>query len=99
MLLAHRHSFGKSEKFLEQRLNEMSGKFTQFDEKTVEGNYLDAREIVLSIKGVLEKIKRDMELIPDLLVECHSTIPFQLSELKEGYKEMLTQGYILDHCK
>ena len=40
-----------------------------------------------------------MDLIPDLLVECHSTIPFQLSELQEGYKEMLTQGYILDHAQ
>lgn len=99
MLLAHRHSFGKSEEFLEQRLDEVTGKFTQFNEKTAEGNYLDAREIVLSIRGSLEKIKSDLELIPDLLVECHSTIPFQLSELQEGYKEMLTQGYILDHVQ
>lgn len=99
MLLAHRHSFGKSEEFLEQRLNEVTGRFAQFNEKTEEGNYLDAREIVLSIRGDLEKIKGDMDLIPDLLVECHSTIPFQLSELQEGYKEMLTQGYILDHAQ
>ncbi|MBB6445723.1 septation ring formation regulator EzrA [Bacillus benzoevorans] len=99
ILLAHRHSFGKSEKFLEERLNEVTGKFTQFNEKTAEGNYLDAREVVLTIKGILEKIKSDMDLIPDLLVECHSTIPFQLSELKEGYQEMLTQGYILDHIQ
>lgn len=99
MLLAHRHSFGESEKFLEERLNEVTGKFTQYNEKTAEGNYLDAREVVLSIKGILEKLKSDMDLIPDLLVECHSTIPFQLSELKEGYKEMLAQGYILDHIQ
>ena len=99
MLLAHRHSFGKSEEFLEQRLDEVTGKFTQFNEKTAEGNYLDAREIVLSIRELLEKIERDLDLIPDLLAECHSTVPFQLSELQEGYKEMLTQGYILDHVQ
>nr|WP_295969846.1 septation ring formation regulator EzrA [uncultured Bacillus sp.] len=98
-LLAHRHSFGKSEKYLEQRLDEVTEKFAQFNEKTTEGNYLDAREVVLSIRGELEKIKSDMELIPDLLVECHSTLPFQLSELKEGFKEMMTQGYILDHIQ
>lgn len=99
MLLAHRHSFGKSEKSLEERLNEVTEKFSKYHEMTAEGNYIDAREVVLSIKDMLEKIKSDMELIPDLLVECNSTIPFQLSELKEGYKEMLTQGYILDHIQ
>lgn len=98
-LLAHRHSFGKSEEFLEKRLNEVTGMFTQYNEKTEEGNYLDAREVVLSIKGILEKIKHDMDLIPDLLVECHSTIPYQLAELQEGYKEMLAQGYILEHLQ
>ena len=52
-----KHSFGKSEEF-EQRLDEVTGNFTQFNEKTAEGNYLDAREIVLSIRGSLEKIKK-----------------------------------------
>ena len=80
-------------------MDEITGKFTQYEEKTAEGNYLEAREIVLSINGILERIKNDMDLIPDLLVECHSTIPSQLSELKEGNSEMINQGYILDHIE
>lgn len=99
MLLAHRHSFGKSEKYLEQKLDEATSKFAQYDEKTTNGNYLDAREIVLSLSGILEGIKKDMEMIPDFLVDCHSTIPSQLSQLKDGYNEMKEQGYILDHIQ
>ncbi|WP_338449124.1 septation ring formation regulator EzrA [Niallia oryzisoli] len=98
-LLAHRYSFGKMEKSLEKRLEEVSKKFSDFDEKTTNGNYLQAREIVVSIHNCLEKTKRDMEIIPNLLMECQSTIPSQLHELTEGYKEMHTEGYVLDHIQ
>jgi septation ring formation regulator len=99
MLLAHRHSFGKLEKHLDQRLEDVSKSFVQFDEDTTNGNYLAAREIVLTIKEVLEKTKKDMEMIPNILIECQATLPSQLYELKEGYKEMYAGGYILDHIQ
>ena len=82
---------------LEQRLEDVSNGFAQFDENTTNGNYLAAREILLTIKKILDKTKRDMETIPNLLIECHTTLPSQLDELKEGYKEMYAEGYILDH--
>lgn len=98
-LLAHRYSFGRMEKSLETRLEEVSKKFGDFEELTTNGNYLLAREIVLSIQDCLEKTKRDMQIIPNILMECQSTIPSQLHELREGYKEMLAEGYVLDHIQ
>lgn len=99
VLLAHRHSFGKSEKRLELLLEAVSGRFHQFDEKTEQGNYLEAREIVLSIHNQLRKIKNDMDLIPQLLIECQTLLPNQLSDVLEGYREMTGQGYYLDHIQ
>jgi septation ring formation regulator len=99
MLLAHRHSFGKTEKHLEKRLEEVSNSFIQFDENTDNGNYIVAREIVLTIKEKLEKTKTDMNLIPNMLLEIQTTIPSQLFELKDGYKEMISQGYFLEHVQ
>ena len=99
MLLAHRHSFGKTEKHLEKRLEDVSNSFIQFDENTENGNYIAAREIILTIKMQLEKTKSDMDLIPNILLECKTTIPSQVFELKDGYKEMISQGYILDHVQ
>ena len=61
------------------------------------GNYLVAREIVLNIQEELMKTKKDMDSIPNLLNECQSIIPNLLVELMEGYREMLSQGYVLDH--
>lgn len=98
-LLAHRHSFGKSEKHLETQLEDVTKKFHEFDEKTENGNYLEARELVLSIHDQLAKVKKNMDLIPQLLIECHSLIPAQLSDIFEGYREMTEKGYYLSHIQ
>jgi septation ring formation regulator len=96
-LLAHRYTFGKSETHLETLLDEIVNQFSIYEEKTENGNYLEAREEVLLIKGNLDNISIKMEAIPQLLVECQSALPTQISELKEGYREMVEQGYFLEH--
>ncbi|PLR98155.1 septation ring formation regulator EzrA [Bacillus sp. T33-2] len=96
-LLAHRHNYGQAEKKLEQQLDEVVARFQEFDEKTENGNYLEAREIVLTIKGQLDKIASSMELIPSLLLECQTSIPAQINVLKDGLREMEGQGYVVDH--
>jgi septation ring formation regulator len=98
-LLAHRHSFGKSEKYLEAQLEEVTKKFHEFDEKTDHGNYLEARELVLGIHEQLMKVKNNMDTIPQLLIECQSLIPAQLSDILEGYREMTEKGYYLSHIQ
>jgi septation ring formation regulator len=97
LLLAHRHTFGKAEKALETRLNVITNKFHEFTEKTEQGDYLEAREVVLTIQSQLQTIKHKMDLIPELLIECQSIIPNQLNEIQDGYKEMVQQGYYLEH--
>ncbi len=96
-LLAYRHTFGKAEKPLEAQLNTVTNKFHEYVEKTEQGNYLEAREVVLTIQSQLDSIKNKMELIPQLLIEAGSLLPSQLSEVYEGYKEMAEQGYYLEH--
>jgi septation ring formation regulator len=98
-LLAHRHSFGKSEKYLETQLEDVTKKFHEFDDKTEHGNYLEARELVLAIHEQLGQVKNNMDLIPQLLIECQSLIPAQLNEIHEGYREMTDKGYYLEHIQ
>nr|WP_306792915.1 septation ring formation regulator EzrA [Neobacillus paridis] len=97
MLLAHRHNFGKAEKQLEAGLDEISQKFHDFDEKTEHGDYLEAREVVLSIHSKLDTIKNNMDLIPQLLIENQSLLPNQLTEVLDGYREMTEADYYLEH--
>lgn len=96
-LLAHRHNFGIAEKNLELKLDDIILNFQQFDELTISGNYLLARETVISIREKLDNINEKMEAIPSLLVEVQSQIPSQIAEIKEGFREMVHQGYILEH--
>lgn len=98
-LLAHRHIFGKAEKKLESQLNEVIEKIQEFDSKTENGDYLEARETVLLIKSQLETVKYSMEEIPPLLSELQSEIPAQLADVREGYREMQQQGYYLEHIE
>ncbi|MED3549335.1 septation ring formation regulator EzrA [Cytobacillus praedii] len=98
-LLAHRHTYGKAADMLEKQLDDSFAKFQDFNEKTESGNYLEAREIVLTIQAELDQVKEKMEVIPGFMVECFSKIPAQLKELKDGYKDMLEQGFILDHIQ
>jgi septation ring formation regulator len=98
-LLAHHHSFGKAEKYLEAQLSEVTNKFQEYEEKTRNGNYLEARETVLHTKVQLENIKKQMEMIPQYLIECQSILPSQLSDIRDGFLEMGKQGYYLEHIQ
>jgi septation ring formation regulator len=98
-LLAHHHSFGKSEKYIEAQLKDVTNKFQEYEEKTKNGNYLVARETVLHTKAQLETIKKQMEVIPQYLIECQSILPSQLSDIREGFVEMVKQGYYLEHLQ
>lgn len=99
LLLAHRHTFGKAEGILEQKFDEANELFEQFAEKTEQGNYLEARELVFAIQKILDHLQESMTIIPDLLIECQSNLPSQIADLRDGYEEMREGGYILDHIQ
>ena len=65
-LLAHRHAFGSAAERLEQEFDELALEFQTFNTQTESGDYLEAREQVLSIEAKLIAIKEKMEKIPDL---------------------------------
>ncbi|MFJ7850655.1 septation ring formation regulator EzrA [Peribacillus sp. NPDC097206] len=98
-LLAHRHNYGKAADKLESSLDEVLQILQQYEEETVNGNYLNARELVLSIKEKLTVLGTKMEMLPKLLVDSQSDLHSHLSELKDGYQEMAGQGYLLSHIQ
>lgn len=98
-LLAHRHNYGKAADKLENSLDEVLLILQKYEEETVNGNYLNARELVLSIKEKLAVLSVKMEMLPKLLVESQSELHSQLHELKDGYEEMSGQGYMLSHIQ
>ncbi|MCC5801687.1 septation ring formation regulator EzrA [Rossellomorea vietnamensis] len=98
-LLAYRHTYGQTAKHIEAVLDKLSEKINQFNELTEQGNYLDAREIVLSLAEEMKLVAYKMETVPKLITDFENVLPSQLSELEAGYIEMKDQGYTLDHIE
>ncbi|MGD6849342.1 septation ring formation regulator EzrA [Rossellomorea aquimaris] len=96
-LLAYRHTYGQTAKYIENVLDKLSEQMDQFNDLTEQGNYLDAREIVLSLAQEMKDVSYKMETVPKLITDCENLLPTQLSELEAGYVEMKGQGYKLDH--
>ncbi|WP_445612898.1 septation ring formation regulator EzrA [Geobacillus sp. YF-1] len=98
-LLAYRYTFGAAADPLDARLTEAERQFQRFAELTEAGNYLAARDVVLALKEELSRLSVMMEDVPALLGECQTSLPAQLAELADGYREMEQSGYILDHLQ
>ncbi|MFC5774683.1 septation ring formation regulator EzrA [Ectobacillus antri] len=98
-MLAYRHTVSLAEKKLEELLDQEHQKFQQFEEATVNGNYLEARDIVRSLEQGVAHLQTLLEDIPDLQLDCQANLPGQISDLLLGYQEMEEQGYILHHLQ
>lgn len=98
-ILAHQHSFGPALTALEEHIEGFTPKFEQFDQLTQEGNYMQAREMVLSLNSEAQEIFAYLSEIPTLLTEVQTKIPTAIQELRSGQREMEEQSYYLLHLE
>ncbi|MGO4888730.1 septation ring formation regulator EzrA [Anaerobacillus sp. MEB173] len=89
-------TLGETAESFEHKLTEVSSKFEVFDQLTGEGNYFQARELLLVMQEQLEDTEAKMELIPQLIAQLDTVLPGQLSDLASGMKEMEEDGYVLE---
>ena len=93
-VFAHQHSFGMTASPLEKELESFNPKFKEYDELTANGNYLQAREIVISLSAKGERLFMLIHEIPSLLTELQNKIPASLRELRMGTKKWKTNPII-----
>ncbi|MBU8905201.1 septation ring formation regulator EzrA [Desertibacillus haloalkaliphilus] len=93
----HRGSLGSTARLFNERLEELENGFETFEEATEEGNYFEAREVLLAIQEQLVVEQKQMEEVPKLFVQLQSNLPLDVENLKQGIKDMEHQGYVLDH--
>ncbi|MEA0555494.1 septation ring formation regulator EzrA [Lysinibacillus irui] len=98
-LLAHQHSFGVALPALEKKLEAFVEKFEEFDVLTNEGNYLQAREIVISLNQESQQTFEFINDVPTILTELQVKLPGAVQELRNGQREMEEQSYYLQHLE
>lgn len=98
-LLTNRHAYGKAEVRLEVLLDEIDLQFVAFEEATENGNVMEAREIVIQLVEQLNSIEKKLGHIPHLLISFQQELPAKLTDLSNGYKEMVAQGFELGHLQ
>ncbi|ATP41455.1 septation ring formation regulator EzrA [Solibacillus sp. R5-41] len=98
-ILAHQHSFGPALKQLEKKIEDFTPKFEEFDTLTMDGNYLQAREIVLQLNSEAQNIFSLLSEVPTLLTDIQAKIPTAIHELRNGQREMEEQNYYLRHLE
>lgn len=98
-LLAHQYSFGPAAEPLEKRLETFTPLFEEYDQLTESGNYLKAREIVVSLNDEGQQLFKLIREIPELLTEIQHKIPSDIHEIRTGHREMEDQSYFLLHLE
>lgn len=98
-LLAHQHSFGAAAVPLEKKLEQFKPKFEEYENLTVNGNYLQAREIVIGLNEEAKQVVTLLQDIPSLLSEIQNKIPANIHELRNGQREMEEKSYYLEHLE
>lgn len=96
-LATEQKQIGGAASVIEGELEKAAGQLSSFEDHTSRGNYLQAREILSSVKKDIEQITALMDQVPDYLVKLEETLPAQLEELENGIIEMEADSYPLHH--
>lgn len=98
-ILAHQPAFGATVNPLEKELEAFIPKLEEYESLTENGNYLQAREIVIELTEKGEWLFPVIENLPTLLTDLQNAIPASIRELRNGIREMEGQSYYLGHLE
>lgn len=98
-LLAHQYAFGAAGDPLEKRLEAFPPSFEEYDQLTIQGNYMKAKEIVSDLNKEGLEIFRLINEIPTLLTEIQHKIPADLKDIRNGHLDMSQQSFYLLHLE
>ncbi|UCZ52296.1 septation ring formation regulator EzrA [Bacillus shivajii] len=96
-LWVQKGTLGNASQVIEKNLKCMQDEFTQFEQHMEEGNYFQAKEILVSLESTLNEAVESMDEIPQYLVLVEKELPKQVQELENGLEEMEEDGYVLEH--
>ncbi|MEN2769156.1 septation ring formation regulator EzrA [Ornithinibacillus xuwenensis] len=92
----NRFQYGKAEVRFEVEIDELNEKLGQYHDLVDAGNYIEAKELVETIKDDLELLEVEIEEFPEIYRACKQEIPSQIDDLYAGIREMKEEGFRID---
>lgn len=71
--------------------------FEEFHQAQEGGDYLRAKDILVSIQDVFNQIREAIQLTPELVRQIEQEVPNQIREVELAVQEMKEKGYKIDH--
>ncbi|TES53230.1 septation ring formation regulator EzrA [Halalkalibacterium halodurans] len=94
--ITRRGSLSSSAKVFDEKLEKANELLQAFDERTEKGNYIQASEVLEEAKELLGQIEHLLKIVPGLFVELQTNIPAELTNLKNGLRDMEEAGFFLE---
>lgn len=92
-LLSQNFIFGNTLDKLEDILGELEDEFSEFSNRTENGDHVAASEIYESLAMETNQLEERMDQIPGLVKDLSTTIPEQQEELQTTFDQMMEQGF------
>ena len=93
----HRELYDNMQEAVEMQLENIERTFLDF-EKVMEANeYSEVVHICKALDVMIEHMDIIINELPDVLLMCQKVIPNRMKEVESTYKEMISDGYVLDY--
>ncbi|WP_085509116.1 septation ring formation regulator EzrA [Thalassobacillus devorans] len=96
-LMQNRHKYGKAYRALDKEVSEIQQSLDEYKKLTEQGDYMEANELVQTLKVNLADLQERITALPLLYKKCRQEVPGQLDEILAGMAEMKEEGYRLSH--
>ncbi|MCA0986372.1 septation ring formation regulator EzrA [Guptibacillus algicola] len=98
-LLSQNRSLGEAFPVLDVEVEELRDMLKSYEQLTEEGNYLEARDVLVEVQERLDLVQEKISITPEVIVLVNNQIPSQIKELEDGTSAMESEGYVLDHLE
>jgi septation ring formation regulator len=97
VLLSNHETYGTVSLYFEAELSNIKKAFQLYKHESDKGHFVAARKELKQVKERLLNIEKKMEQAPKVNELLQTKLPADLQNLKEGFEQMLEQGYYLEH--
>ncbi len=93
----HRELYDFMQDAVQLQLENIEKRFLDFEKVMESNDYNEVVHICKALDTMIEHMEIIVNELPDVLLMCNTVIPNRMKEIENTYKEMTSQGFVLDY--